>query len=551
MLQHLHIQNYALIDSLEIDFTKGLNILTGETGSGKSILLGALGLILGDRAETQVVKKESGKCVVEGKFHLPGKALKDLFEEFDLDYENPTIVRREVLESGKSRAFVNDTPVKLNVLKEIGLKLVDIHSQHQTLQINDPEFQIRVFDHFAKCGDLLSAYREPYLKYTKVKRQLEDAKADQAKNLNEADFIKFQLSEFEELNIEAINELELEEEFNTLSNAEEISERLHASLHHLSEGDQPVISELKSARDHIDRIATYSGAFAEIATRIKSSLIELDDIRQELEGAASSVEIDPVRMEKLDNLRSSLFRLQQKHGVSDVAGLVEKKKELSGKFQKIDGQDAEIESLERELAALEKRVEERGKELSERRAANTGKFKREIEQVLRSLNMEKAQFEVLLSPSSAPGLHGLDLIEMKFSANPGRPPQELKKVASGGELSRLMLSIKKLSASAVTSSIVFDEIDSGVSGEVANAMGGIIKKMATEKQVLCITHLPQIASKGETHFKVYKTVKQGNTKTNLTRLKEDERVVEIAQMLSGAKTTDAAMNNARDLLALN
>ncbi|MFN2429032.1 MAG: DNA repair protein RecN [Cryomorphaceae bacterium] len=551
MLQHLHIQNYALIDSLDIDFTKGLNILTGETGSGKSILLGALGLILGDRAETQVVKRDSGKCVVEGKFHLPGKALKYLFEEFDLDYENPTIVRREVLESGKSRAFVNDTPVKLNVLKEIGLKLVDIHSQHQTLQINDPEFQIRVFDHFAKCGDLLNAYREPYRKYNKVKRQLEELKAAQAKNLNEADFIKFQLREFEEIQIEAINELELEEEFNTLSNAEEISERLQAALHHLSEGDQAVVSELKSTRDQLDRIASYSNAFAEIARRIKSSLIELDDIRQELEGAASSVEIDPVRMEKLDNLRSSLFRLQQKHGVSDVAGLVEKKKELSGKFQKIDGQDAEIESLEKELSALAKRVEERGKELSERRAAHTGKFKREIEKVLRSLNMEKAQFEVLLSPSSAPGLHGLDLIEMKFSANPGRPPQELKKVASGGELSRLMLSIKKLSASAVTSSIVFDEIDSGVSGEVANAMGGIIQKMATEKQVLCITHLPQIASKGETHFKVYKTVKNGNTKTNISRLTEDERVVEIAQMLSGAKTTDAAMNNARDLLALN
>ncbi|MCA1762377.1 MAG: DNA repair protein RecN [Flavobacteriales bacterium] len=544
MLQHLHIQNYALIDSLDIDFTKGLNILTGETGSGKSILLGALGLI-------QVVKRDSGKCVVEGKFHLPGKALKYLFEEFDLDYENPTIVRREVLESGKSRAFVNDTPVKLNVLKEIGLKLVDIHSQHQTLQINDPEFQIRVFDHFAKCGDLLNAYREPYRKYNKVKRQLEELKAAQAKNLNEADFIKFQLREFEEIQIEAINELELEEEFNTLSNAEEISERLQAALHHLSEGDQAVVSELKSTRDQLDRIASYSNAFAEIARRIKSSLIELDDIRQELEGAASSVEIDPVRMEKLDNLRSSLFRLQQKHGVSDVAGLVEKKKELSGKFQKIDGQDAEIESLEKELSALAKRVEERGKELSERRAAHTGKFKREIEKVLRSLNMEKAQFEVLLSPSSAPGLHGLDLIEMKFSANPGRPPQELKKVASGGELSRLMLSIKKLSASAVTSSIVFDEIDSGVSGEVANAMGGIIQKMATEKQVLCITHLPQIASKGETHFKVYKTVKNGNTKTNISRLTEDERVVEIAQMLSGAKTTDAAMNNARDLLALN
>ncbi|HKL03674.1 MAG TPA: DNA repair protein RecN [Cryomorphaceae bacterium] len=551
MLQHLHIQNYALIDSLDIDFTRGLNILTGETGSGKSILLGALGLILGDRAESQVVKSDGGKCIVEGSFELPGDQLKMLFKKYDIDYENNTILRREVLESGKSRAFINDTPVKLNVLKELGLKLVDIHSQHQTLQINDPEFQIRVFDHFAGCGNLLDAYREPYRNYVKVKQRLEAARDAQAKNLNQVDFIKFQLNEFDELKIEKIDELELETEFNTLSNAEEITERLNAALVSISEGENAAISELQSAQSQLERLASYSANFADLASRISSSLIEIDDIRQELENSANSIEIDPKRLEKLNQLRSSLFRLQQKHGVSNVKGLEEKSEELRESLQKIEGLDEEIETLEKQLAELEKQVMENGKQLSEKRAAYTDKFASEIEKVLHSLNMEKARFEVMLTRSASPGIHGIDLIEMKFSANLGRPPQELKKVASGGELSRLMLAIKKLSASAVTSSIIFDEIDSGVSGEVANAMGRIMKSMASDKQVLCITHLPQIASKGETHFKVYKGIKGGDTITNIAALNEDERVVEIAQMLSGAKTTDAAMDNARDLLQLN
>ncbi len=552
MLQHISIKHYALIESLEISLGAGLNILTGETGSGKSIILGALGLMLGDRAETRVVQEGKPKCIVEGTFLMEGLGLEPLFAENDLDYFSTTTIRREILATGVSRAFVNDTPVNLKLLRELALRLIDIHSQHQTLQINDHNFQLDTLDRYAGAAKERTAYLRCYANYTGTVKALDDAQERERVLRKDREFTEFQLRELEEAALDGIDDEMMEEEFNLLTNAEEISARLQASLQALSEGNEPAAANIRLARDSMNSLSGYSKSYAELAERLKSVLIETNDIASEIDRFTSKVEADPARLAGLNDVRNALFRLEQKHGVSGLAALIELREVLRNNLKSSDSAAEEIEKLEAQLLVQNNELLAAGKALSAVRKKSVVKFPGEIESILKSLNMAQARFEVHLEPADKPTPSGLDKIQMLFSANAGKKPEVLRLVASGGELSRLMLAVKKITAEASPrTTIVFDEIDTGVSGEVAHAMGNIMLQMARGLQVLCITHLPQIAAKGEHHYKVFKVTDNGVARTDIASLNSNDRVVEIAQMLSGAKTSDAALANAKELLGVN
>ena len=552
MLQHLSIKHYALIENLEIEFDKGLNILTGETGSGKSIILGALGLIIGERAEIRVVQDGKKKCIVEASFKISEKGLEPFFKNKDLDFEPTTIIRREILSTGKSRAFINDTPVTLNILKELGVALLDIHSQHQTIQINDPKFQLSVLDRYVGIGPELDDYRAKYAAYIAKEKELADAERLKQESLSEIDFIRYQVQELRSARLDEIDGDTFEEEYNTLANTEEITQTLSGAVDVLNEGEFPVVKSLAMVREGIERISHISKTYAEMTSRLKSTIIEIDDIAAELEAMLSSLEADPHRLKTLEEIKSTLFRLEQKHAVEGVEALREKRDNLEKRLNKTDSLDEDIESIVKELSRLRGGLVKSGGKITSKRMAGVIPFANKVEKVLAALNMKSAKLVLDLQQSKEPALDGFDKLTMLFSANPGRKPEPLKMVASGGELSRLMLAIKKISAIKNDGkSIIFDEIDTGVSGEVANSMGAIMKEMADDMQVICITHLPQIASKGSAHFKVYKTEGESIVKTQIERLNPEERVTEIAQMLSGASTTPAALENARELLALN
>lgn len=552
MLQHLSIKHYALIENLEIDFDNTLNILTGETGSGKSIILGALGLIIGERAETRVVQEGKKKCVVEASFNISGMGLESQFKAADLDFEQVSIIRREILSTGKSRAFVNDTPVTLNVLKELGLHLLDIHSQHQTIQINDPKFQLNVLDRYADTFGERAAYRSVFSTYSSKQKELALAVQMRRESVNEADFIRFQVQELRSANLDKIDEETFEEEYNTLANAEEITQTLSGAVDILNNGEDPVIASLNAARELLGRISNISKSYSEIAERLKSSIIELDDIAVELENTLGGIEANPARLAALEEIRATVFRLEQKHNVDGLHALKAKRDDLEAKLSKTDSLDDDIEKIEKELFKIYADLKDAGAKLTAKRTKHLKKFSSEIEKVLGGLNMKSATLIMDMVQTDEPNTDGFDKLTMLFSANAGRKPEPLKMVASGGELSRLMLAIKKLYATRSDGkTIIFDEIDTGVSGEVANSMGSIMKEMANEMQIICITHLPQIASKGVAHYKVFKTEANSVVKTEIERLTNDERVVEIAQMLSGANTSDAALANARELLELN
>lgn len=551
MLQHLSIKNYALIEHLEIDFNRQLNILTGETGSGKSIILGALGLILGERAETRVVQEGKNKCIVEAGFQITELHLKPFFEKYDLDFEPVTLIRREILASGKSRAFVNDTPVTLQILKKLGSYLIDIHSQHQTIQINDSDFQLAVLDRYSQSQNELAAYQNCFAKYIDKQKELAQAEKSKQESIREVDFITFQLQELKAARLDEIDAESFEEEYNTLSHTEEITQTLNAAIDKFNGDNFSVLQALHSIRESIDHISHISKTYADISERLKSTEIELDDISSELENILSGLEADPRRLQILEEIRSTIFRLEQKHGVEGVEALIKQRDNLEEKLNFTHSLDEEVARIERELKVVERELIKLGKALSAKRAGAATAFATEVEKVLELLNMKSAKLELKISAFDQPGSKGFDQLTILFSANAGRKPEPLKHVASGGELSRLMLAIKKVSAiKNGGKSIVFDEIDTGVSGEVAHAMGNIMKEMSTDMQVISITHLPQIASKGDAHFKVYKTEEKGVVKTKIQQLNTENRIVEIAQMLSGASTTAAAMENARELLKL-
>ncbi len=550
MLRHLSIQHYALIEQLDIAFGPRLNIMTGETGSGKSIVLGAMSLLLGERADLRVVQEGKTKCVVEGTFSTAGLGLEPLFVENDLDFDEPCLLRREILASGKSRAFINDTPVNLKVMREVAMRLIDIHSQHQTLQINDPLYQLNILDRFAQCDDLRGEYTSAFAAYRHAKVALEDAVEQDRLLRNNLDFLRFQHKELDAAQLDGIDQLALEEELNMLSNADEISGGLGKALNALSEGEVTVSQLLREAIEGIGNLSNFARQYEELDERLQSAEIELDDVAREVEALLGKVEVDPQRLARLEAQQGNLFKLEQKHGVEGVEALRELRDSLKQKVNERDNFDELLEQLrEVEMLAL-KDVRKHGEALRAMRKKAGPAFGKEIAKLLKALNMPNATLEVKLEALAEPGPNGLDKAVFYFSANAGHKPAPLREVASGGELSRLMLAIKHISsAQAMNSTIVFDEIDTGVSGEVAHSMGRIMQGMGEGMQVICITHLPQIAAKGEAHYKVYKEIREGRTITDIVRLDEEERIQEIAQMLSGAKTTDASLKNARELLA--
>lgn len=550
MLQKLTIQNYALIDNLEINFDKGLNILTGETGAGKSIILGALSLILGQRAESRYFFNQQKKCVIEGSFKIADFHLKNFFEDNDLDYEGETVLRREISADGKSRAFVNDTPVNLTQIKNLGEKLIDIHSQHATREINDPEFQLLVVDGVAGHHELLGSYQTKYRGYKKSLKQLDELIAQNDKAKADLDYYQFQFDELEKAGIATDEQEGLEKELATLNNAEEIKRNLLGAHYLMHEGETSAIIQLREAGQQLSTIEQYNPGVEELHERLKSTLIELKDIAAELENIEQRTFTNEARAEEVNTRLSMLYNLQKKHRVNTNAELLAIQEDLSDKIQQAVFGDEAVEKLQKQINADKQELEGVAHELSANRSKAIPVIQQKVLGNLTEMGMGNSALEIEQSPLADLSANGIDAIRFMFSANKGHALADMSKVASGGELSRLMLSIKSIIAEyTALPTIIFDEIDTGVSGEVANKVGQVMERLSRNLQVITITHLPQIAGKGKSHYFVYKDDTESVTKTRIKKLSDEERVLEIAKMLSGDKPGESALQNARELLA--
>jgi len=549
MLQKLVINNYALIDNLEISFGSGLNILTGETGAGKSIILGALSLILGQRAESRYFFNQQKKCVIEGIFSISGFHLKSFFEENEVDYEAETILRREISADGKSRAFVNDTPVNLTTLKQLGEKLIDIHSQHATLEINDPEFQLLVVDAVAGHRDLLNDYESKYRAYKKSTAKLQQLISESDKAKSDLVYYQFQFDELEKAGLAEDEQEKLEQELYTLNNAEEIKRNLLGAYYLMQDGETSALLQLREAGHHLSSLENFNPLIAELHERLKSSLIELKDIASEIENLEQRTHTDEARAVEVNERLSLIYNLQKKHRVSTNAELLQLQEELSEKIQQALFGDEEIEKLQKQIVVEKQELEKLAAQLSANRAKAIPVIEKQVITALAEMGMANSTLKIELISLPQLGTNGTDQVRFLFSANKGHALSEMSKVASGGELSRLMLSIKSLIAKyTALPTIIFDEIDTGVSGEVANKVGQIMERLSENLQVITITHLPQIASKGQNHYFVYKDDESATTYTRIRQLDEQERIVEIAKMLSGDKPGESALQNARELL---
>jgi DNA repair protein RecN (Recombination protein N) len=549
MLQKLVINNYALIDNLEIGFGNGLNILTGETGAGKSIILGALSLILGQRAESRYFFNQQKKCVIEGVFKISDFHLKTFFEDNELDYEAETILRREISADGKSRAFINDTPVNLTALKQLGEKLIDIHSQHATLEINDPEFQLLVVDSVAKHGDILTNYRSKFRAYKKAVAKLQQLITESDKAKSDLDYYQFQFDELDKANLTGDEQEKLEQELYTLNNAEEIKRNLLGACFLMQKDETSALIQLREATHHLSSLEKFNPVIEELHERLKSTLIELKDIAAEIENLEQHTHTNEARAVEINERLSILYNLQKKHRVNTNAELLQLQEELSEKIQQALFGDEEIEKLQKQIAAEKQELEKLAAQLSANRTKTIPDIEKQVIQSLAEMGMDNSVLKIELNPITSLGMNGTDEVRFLFSANKGHTLAEMSKVASGGELSRLMLSIKSLIARyTALPTIIFDEIDAGVSGEVANKVGQIMERLADNLQVITITHLPQIASKGQNHYFVYKDNEASTTYTRIRQLDEKERVLEIAKMLSGDKPGESALQNARELL---
>lgn len=551
MLSRLLIKNYALIDNLDISFDKGLNIITGETGAGKSILMGALGLVLGNRAEGKQFFNEEKKCVIEGYFSISSYDLKGFFEENDLEYDDETIIRRELSVDGKSRAFVNDSPVNLTILKALGEKLIDIHSQHATLQINTEEFQLLVLDALAEQEDLLTTYRKELNILRQTERRLKTLKEESRAASAELDYNQFLFEELERLDIKEGEVQSLEEEQQQLENAEEIKRSLVSSSFLLSEGEQNVLSMLKESVQQIQQAARYFSGAEELAQRLQSTYIEIKDIASEIAQQEEAVMLDQQRLDEVSARLSELYSVMKKHRVDSEGELLQIRDDLEQKLQAVLNHDDIMAELEKQLTEQKDKVMTLAKQIHENRKAVVPQVVDFVQQTLTTVGMPNARLSISLDfqnmEKASP--RGFDAVQFLFSANKGQTLQPIHKVASGGELSRVMLAIKSLVAqNSSLRTIIFDEIDTGISGEVALRVGEVMQRLAHNMQVIAITHLPQIASKGTSHFKVYKEDKEDKTRSNIVLLKPEERVLEIAQMLSGANPGEAALAHAKTLL---
>ncbi len=549
MLQHLSIRNYALIESLDIDLSDGLTIITGETGAGKSILLGALSLLIGNRADTGTLRDKTKKCIVEAQFAIEKYSLLPFFEKYELDYNKLSTIRREINPAGVSRAFINDTPVNLAQLKEIGLALVDVHSQHQSIALNEAEFQISLVDVFAQHKAKLNSYQTDFTAYKKLKQNLALMEEQDAQAKKDLDYFQFQFNELEDAQLKSDELSNMEQESETLTHAESIKKALNSSAYLLNQSDSNALNALAEIKNLLAGISKYNASVSEIAARINSAYIELKDILSELESLEQDIVFNPARLEEIENRLNLIYRLQQKHRVKSIAELTQIQDELSEKILAINNLDELIHKAKLEIERLEKQLTSKAEELSKKRKASSAQMEKQIRSLLSDLGMPNANLAIQINAAAEFNTYGKDKIQFLFSANKGSEMKELSKVASGGELSRLLLSLKSLLAqSAALPTIIFDEIDTGVSGEVANKVGNILEKMAGEMQVISITHLPQIASKGKDHLYVYKDEQKDKTVTHIKKLTKQERVHEIAQMLSSSSPTVAAINNAKELL---
>lgn len=550
MLKTLTIDNYALIAHLELRLDRGFVVLTGETGAGKSIIMGALSLILGGRADAKTVRTGAAKCVVEAVFDISALGLESFFGEHDLDQDaEATIVRREIYATGKSRAFVNDLPVQLSVLRALGERLIDIHSQHQNLLLGRDAFQLQVVDTLAGNQDVFEAYRARYDELTALSRRLAALRDEATRAAGEADYMRYQFAQLEEAAL-ADGELEeLEQEQELLSHAEEIKAGLVAIGDALEGDARSIVADLKGLADRARRVADVWPEAREVADRLESDYIDLEDIAREVNGRADGIAFDPARLAYIESRLATLYGLLKKHGRGTVAELIALRDELDGRLQHLDGSDGLIAELEAEQAALRAETAQCAAALTASRRKAASRFEQQLAERVAFLGMPSVRFVVQMAPLPDFSSTGADAVTFLFSANRNQPLRPAGEVASGGEISRLMLGIKALIASARTlPTIVFDEIDTGVSGEVAQRMGDVMRQMSHHLQVITITHLPQVAALGELQFRVYKEDTGDDTQTHIERLEGEERVREIARMLSGARLTDEALANARVLL---
>lgn len=549
MLRNLTIDNYALIDRLDIDFDDGLSVITGETGAGKSIILGALSLVLGSRADSKVALDASSKCVVEATFDVEPYRLEALFDELDVDYSASTIVRREILPNGKSRAFVNDTPVGLQQLRTLTSRLIDIHSQHENLMLSNSDFQLDIVDTLADTADDLHKYSDLFNRYRDTRQQLRSLRDESDRFLAEKDYIEHQLFELVAANLVDGEQQSLEEEQNLINHSQEVIETLSSIIASLDGEESGVLSLLKSASTHIGRLEKYINRASEFADRINSSFVELKDIASELSSIIESTEFSEQRKIFVDDRLNLIYSLQQKHRVTSVTDLIDIQNDFARRLDLIENFDDRISSLQKQIDELEKQLSAAAEHLSERRRAVGSLIEQKTETMLHELGMPNGRFEVSFSVTHDFTSRGRDKIEFLFSANKNRSPQPVAEIASGGEISRLMLVIKSLvAASQALPTIIFDEIDTGISGEIARKMGEIMQTMSASMQVVAITHLPQIASKGKTHYKVFKDESGETTQTRIACLTADERIVEIAEMIAGKNPSRSALDSARELL---
>ncbi|MEY8779982.1 DNA repair protein RecN [Allomuricauda sp. XS_ASV26] len=549
MLANLSIQNYALIDDVSVSFFDGFTTITGETGAGKSILLAGLSLVLGKRADLSSLKNKDQKCVIEAEFDISKYQLKSFFEGNDLDYEETTILRREILPSGKSRAFVNDSPVTLDVMRSLGDQLVDVHSQHQTMRLTDNDFQMKVLDALANNAEYLSNYAKALDELKKVSKELQKLVDFQSEAYKEQDYNTFLLKELEDAKLKEGMQEELEEEYEQLNNVEQIMEQLSAGHQLLNDEQLGVVGRLTDLKRAFQGLVDFGTDYKTLYDRIQSVLIETDDIASELERLKDGVEADPERLEVVNGQLQKLYDLQKKHHTDSVTDLIEIREELAKKVETVANIEDSIGQKREEVDMLTQKTDAWAKKISEGRKAVIPKLNERLQKNLASLGMPSATFKIEVNSSKSFKTNGKDDLVFLFSANKGSNYGELKKVASGGEMSRIMLTIKSILAEYESlPTMMFDEIDTGVSGEISNRMGEIMQQMSSTMQVFSITHLPQVASKGSYQFKVYKQESSEGTSTHIKQLSKDERIQELAEMLGGKSLSESALAHARELL---
>lgn len=553
MLKHLHIENYALIESLDIDLNDGFSVITGETGAGKSILLGAIGLLTGERADLSAIQTGKQRCILEATFNPEGYDLESFFQDEDLDFDpSECIIRRELTANGKSRAFINDTPTTISALKKLGNRLIDIHSQHQNLLLGQENFQLSVLDTVASIPELILSYSNAFHKWNLAVKTLDKAQNNLDESKKDEDYLRFLVTELVNFNPQPGEDETLQQQCDMLEHAQDIKSALMQGYCQLSEGDSPVTDTLRQVRNLIASIQSYFQQAEELTERLESCRIELQDIADTLESEGESIDYDPMRLEELQNRLNTLYSLEQKHHVGSCEELIDIMKQMKERLEMMDNSDEYIKQLQREEQEARTLLDCLSSKLTEKRTIAAKKVEKDVISSLKTLGMPNVRFQVSISPTESPTPKGMDKVSFLFSANLGSDMQNISQVASGGETARVMLSLKSILSGVMSlPTIIFDEIDTGVSGHIAESMAKIMHKMGQQgRQVISITHLPQIAALGQHHYKVWKEDTDKVTRSHITYLEQEERITELANMLSGSNVSPEAINNARALLGL-